>query len=83
MLMLSRRRFESIMIGNDVEIKIHEIANGKVRLAINAPKEVPVHRKEVWESLRTSVYEPENGEGDDGCTVREWPDDADAVQETG
>ena len=51
MLVLSRYKDESIMIGQDVEIVIVDIRNGKVRLGINAPKHIPVHRKEVYEAI--------------------------------
>ena len=51
MLVLSRYKDESIMIGQDVEIVIVDVRNGKVRLGINAPKHIPVHRKEVYEAI--------------------------------
>ena len=50
MLVLSRSRDESIMIGDDVEITIVDVRGDKVRLGINAPREVSVHRKEVYEA---------------------------------
>lgn len=52
MLVLSRRRNESLVINNDITIVVIEIRGDKVRLGIEAPKEVPVHRKEVWDSIR-------------------------------
>ncbi len=52
MLVLSRQRDESIMIGDDVEIVIVDIRGDKVRLGITAPTEIPVHRKEVYESIK-------------------------------
>jgi carbon storage regulator len=51
MLVLSRQRDESIMIGDDIEITIVDIRGEKVRLGINAPPHVPVHRKEVYEAI--------------------------------
>ena len=51
MLVLSRYRNESIMIGQDVEIVIVGIRGNKVQLGINAPKYVPVHRREVYETI--------------------------------
>lgn len=51
MLVLSRKKNESIIIADDVEIVVVEIRGDKVRLGINAPKEIPVHRKEVWEAI--------------------------------
>lgn len=52
MLVLSRQRDETIMIGDDIEITIVDIRGDKVRLGINAPSSVPVHRKEVYEAIK-------------------------------
>ena len=51
MLVLSRKKNESIVINNDVVITVVEIRGDKVRLGIVAPKEVPVHREEVYEAI--------------------------------
>ena len=51
MLVLSRKKNESIVINNDVVITIIEIRGDKVRLGIVAPKDVPVHREEVYEAI--------------------------------
>jgi carbon storage regulator len=52
MLVLSRQRDQTIMIGDDIEITVVDIRGDKVRLGITAPKSVPVHRKEVYEAIR-------------------------------
>ena len=52
MLVLSRQRDESIIIGDNIVITVVDIRGDKVRLGINAPKEVMVHRKEVYEAIR-------------------------------
>jgi len=52
MLVLSRQRDQTIMIGDDVEITVVDIRGEKVRLGINAPRTVAVHRKEVYEAIR-------------------------------
>lgn len=52
MLVLSRQRDESIIIGDNVVVTIVDIRGDKVRLGIEAPKEVPVHRQEVYEAIR-------------------------------
>jgi carbon storage regulator len=52
MLVLSRQRDETIMIGDDIEITIVDVRGEKVRLGINAPPHVPVHRKEVYEAIK-------------------------------
>ena len=52
MLVLSRQRDETIMIGDDVEVTVVDIRGEKVRLGITAPREVSVHRKEVYDAIR-------------------------------
>lgn len=51
MLVLSRMRDEVIKIGEDIEIIVVEVRDGKVRLGISAPKDIPVHRLEVYEQI--------------------------------
>ena len=57
MLVLSRKKSESIVINDNVVITIVEVRGDKVRLGIQAPREIPVHRKEVMDSI---VRETEN-----------------------
>ena len=52
MLVLSRQRDESIIIGDNVQITIVDIRGDKVRLGIVAPAEIPVHRKEVYDAIQ-------------------------------
>ncbi len=52
MLVLSRQRDESIMIGDNIVITIVDIRGDKVRLGIEAPTEIPVHRQEVYEAIQ-------------------------------
>jgi len=52
MLVLSRQRDETVMIGDDIEITIVDVRGEKVRLGIRAPKDVAVHRKEVYDAIR-------------------------------
>lgn len=52
MLVLSRRRDETIMIGDDIEITIVDIKGDTVRVGISAPRDVSVHRKEVYEAIQ-------------------------------
>jgi carbon storage regulator len=51
-LVLSRQRDETIMIGDSIEVTVVDIRGDKVRLGINAPKEISVHRKEVYDAIR-------------------------------
>lgn len=48
MLVLSRQKEESIIIGDDVEVRIVDVRGGKVRLGIKAPSDISVHRKEIY-----------------------------------
>lgn len=52
MLVLSRQRDETIMIGDDIELTIVDIRGDKVRIGITAPLRIAVHRKEVYEAIR-------------------------------
>jgi carbon storage regulator len=52
MLVLSRQRDETIMIGDEVEITVVDIRGDKVRIGISAPTSIAVHRKEVYDSIR-------------------------------
>jgi carbon storage regulator len=51
MLVLSRKKDERIVINNDITIVVVEIRGDKVRLGVEAPKEVPVHRREVYDAI--------------------------------
>ena len=52
MLVLSRKKDETIMIGDEVEITIVDVRGDKVRLGITAPKNIPVHRREVYDAIQ-------------------------------
>ncbi|MEN6495690.1 MAG: carbon storage regulator CsrA [Thermoguttaceae bacterium] len=65
MLVLSRQRDESIIIGDNIVVTIVDIRGDKVRLGIEAPGEIPVHRREVYEAIqrenvRASRLEPKD-----------------------
>lgn len=57
MLILSRYPDESVVIDGDVEVKIVDVRGDKVRLGIDAPKHIPVHRKEVQEAINREKTE--------------------------
>ena len=65
MLVLSRQRDETIMIGDDIEITVVDIRGDKVRLGINAPRLVQVHRKEVYEAIKRENAEASRVQVDD------------------
>lgn len=55
MLVLSRKKDESIVIGDVIRIVVIEIRGDKVRLGIEAPKDIDVHRFEIWESIKAAA----------------------------
>lgn len=63
MLVLSRKKNESIVINDDITIVIVEIRGDKVRLGVEAPKEIPVHRREVYDAIK--LAEKENRESNE------------------
>lgn len=52
MLVLARKPNQSIMIGDDIEIKIVDVRGDQVKIGISAPKKIAVHRKEVYEEIK-------------------------------
>jgi len=60
MLVLSRQKDQTIMIGDKVEITVVDIRGDKVRLGITAPSEIPVHRKEVYDAIKQENREAAN-----------------------
>lgn len=54
MLVLSRKKDESIVIGDNIVITVVEIRGDKVRLGIQAPREAPVHRQEVYDAIQSA-----------------------------
>lgn len=64
MLVLSRKKNESIVINDDITIVVVEIRGDKVRLGVDAPKEVPVHRQEVYEAIRRNQEADESSTAD-------------------
>jgi carbon storage regulator len=60
MLVLSRKKNESIVINNDITIVVVEIRGDKVRLGVEAPKEVPVHRREVYDAIKRNELAQRN-----------------------
>ncbi|MEM6554225.1 MAG: carbon storage regulator CsrA [Planctomycetota bacterium] len=71
MLVLSRQRDETIMIGDEVEITVVDIRGDKVRLGINAPRTIQVHRKEVYEAIQRENADAANVQLDDLTALRD------------
>lgn len=57
MLILTRRIGETIMIGDDVAVKVLEVNGCQVRIGVNAPREVEVHRQEIFERIKKEKQE--------------------------
>jgi carbon storage regulator len=74
MLVLSRKKNESIVINNDIIVTVVEIRGDKVRLGIVAPKEVPVHRQEIYEAIHGK--EPDHPPAPAPVVVNKAPDSA-------
>lgn len=73
MLVLSRQRDETIMIGDDIEITIVDIRGDKVRLGISAPTRIAVHRKEVYEAIKAENQRAAQIAGGDIASARGIP----------
>ena len=52
MLVLTRKKGQALMIGHDIELSVIDIQGDQVRIGINAPKNVTIHRKEIYEEIR-------------------------------
>ena len=52
MLVLTRKKHEAIVINNEITVTVVEIIGDRVRLGVEAPKDVPIHRREVWEAIK-------------------------------
>jgi len=65
MLVLTRRAGESIMIDNEIELKVLKIRGSQVHLGIDAPKKAAVHRKEVWLRIHGEPASAGSTSGDD------------------
>ncbi len=64
MLILTRRVGETLMIGDDVTITVLGVKGNQVRIGINAPKDVPVHREEIYERIKNERLSEQGGTND-------------------
>lgn len=63
MLALTRKKGESIVINNNIEISVLEIRGDQIKIGISAPKDVPIYRKEVYLQIQEETKEAMNVEG--------------------
>ncbi len=73
MLVLSRQRDESIIIGDNIVVTIVDIRGDKVRLGIEAPTEIPVHRREVFEAIQRENLQASRMQPKDVGALRQPP----------
>lgn len=73
MLVLSRQRDESIIIGDNIVITVVDIRGDKVRLGIQAPTEIPVHRQEVYEAIQRENARAAGQDPDSAIDLAKFP----------
>ena len=64
MLILTRRVGESLMIGDEVIVTVLGIRGNQVRIGVNAPKEIPVHREEIYERIQNEGHDSHSDDED-------------------
>ena len=65
MLILTRRKGETLMIGDNIDVTVLDIRGRQVRLGINAPKDVSVHREEIYQRIQKETQDPDKPGGED------------------
>lgn len=66
-LTLSRKVDEEILIGDDIRLMVMEVRGDKVRIGINAPHDMPVHRKEIYDAIKRESEQSEQSPNLDDC----------------
>jgi carbon storage regulator len=74
MLILTRRTGETVMIGNEVTLTVLGVKGNQVRIGINAPKSVPVHREEIYERIKRELQGDVNGNVQEEQTTAKKPE---------
>ncbi len=82
MLVLSRKKNESIVINDNITIVVVEVRGDKVRLGIDAPKDVPVHRKEIYNAIRSGEKRDEYANARTPAPESDFPEVAAEIEKT-
>jgi len=69
MLILTRRVGETLMIGDEVTVTVLGVKGNQVRIGVNAPRDVAVHREEIYERIKREQAEQAAASGDSGAAV--------------
>lgn len=72
MLVLSRKKKESIVVNDNIVVTVVEIRGDKVRLGFDAPKDVPIHRREVYDAIKRSEAEQKKAPNQTGTQQTGW-----------
>ena len=83
MLILTRRKGESLMIGDDISVTVLGVRGTQVRIGVNAPQDVSVHRQEIYDRIKSQNEQEGGGERRDRHqdAQRRYPNDDDDEEE--